>query len=68
MFKTVIIEDDSFAQQMLSELLVMHPEFVLTGVFNSIKASVSSLSAIKRIIHQLILMQEFQQSPASHAN
>ena len=48
MIKIVIIEDDSFAQEMLSDLLSEYSDqYVVTALFNSVKASVKSLPTLK---------------------
>jgi len=48
MVKIVIIEDDSFAQEMLSDLLSEYSDqYVVTALFNSVKASVKSLPTLK---------------------
>lgn len=47
MFKIVIIEDDSFAREMLSDLLVKHSDrYVVTAFFDSVKSSVKSIQSL----------------------
>ena len=46
MYKTVIIEDDTLAQEMMSDLLVAHPEYGIHGIFSSVKSSIKSLPLI----------------------
>ncbi len=47
MFKTVIIEDDSFARGMLSDLLAKHSDnYVVTAFFDSVKSSIRSLGGL----------------------
>jgi len=43
MFKTIIIEDDLFAQEMLSDLIATHEGYGLIGTFTSVKAALKSL-------------------------
>jgi two-component system, LytTR family, response regulator len=48
MFKTVIIEDDSFAREMLSDVLAKHSEsYVVSAFFDSVKSAVRSLPALE---------------------
>lgn len=48
MIRTVIIEDDTFAQEMISDLISDYSDkYVITAFFNSVKASVKSLPSLK---------------------
>ena len=46
MFKTVLIEDDSFAQEMMSDLLAAHPDYAIQGIFSNVKTSIKSLPTL----------------------
>ena len=46
MFKTVIIEDDPFAKEMLNDLLAKHADYRITGTFNSVKESIDKLPTL----------------------
>lgn len=47
MFKTVIIEDDSFAREMLSDLLVkFSSDYPVIGFFDSVKSAVKTLPSL----------------------
>jgi two-component system LytT family response regulator len=46
MYKTVIIEDDTLAQEMVSDLLSAHPEYGIHGIFLNVKSSLKSLPLI----------------------
>ncbi len=48
MLKAVIIEDDSFAREMLTDLLDHHTnEFAVVGFFDSVKSALKSLPSLK---------------------
>jgi len=48
MFKTIIIEDDSFAREMLSDVLAKHSDhYVVTAFFDSVRSAVKSLPALE---------------------
>lgn len=47
MFKTVILDDDPFAREMLSDLLAKHSDrYVVTAFFDSVKSAVKSLPGL----------------------
>lgn len=47
MYKTVIVEDDAFAREMLSDLLAEHSDkFIVTAFFDSVKSAVKSLPGL----------------------
>jgi len=45
-YKTVLIEDDPFAQEMMSDLLSAHPDYGIMGMFSNVKTSIKSLPMI----------------------
>ncbi len=47
MYKTVIVEDDAFAREMLSDLLAEHSDkFIVTAFFDSVKSAVKSIPGL----------------------
>jgi two-component system LytT family response regulator len=46
MFKIVIIEDDTFAQEMLMDLLIKHTDYQVMATFSMVDASIKSLPVL----------------------
>lgn len=45
-YKTVLIEDDPFAQEMLSDLLTEYDAYGIIGTFSTVKASLKALPSL----------------------